>query len=117
MHHLSENSCNIPNNLVYFTNAKLDLIQFNDADTLRVMRNLNTNKVHGHDDTVNVTSFVATVVINRKGGTFIYFTEYQHLTGISFNIIVGWNCGSWGSCSALLTGHYHYHQDQEFSSQ
>ena len=34
----------------------------------------------------------------------------------SMSIVVGWSCGSYGSCSALLTG-FHQHKDQESSSQ
>ena len=45
-----ENSTNIPKNQLYFTHAKLDSIQFNDNEILKAIRNLYTNKAHGHED-------------------------------------------------------------------
>ena len=42
-----ENSSNIPNNQLYFTDAKIDTIQFNDNGILNAIRNLNTSKADG----------------------------------------------------------------------
>ena len=50
-------------------------------------------------------------------GFFRSIAEHQHFTGININIIVGLRCGSWGSCSAILTGDHHHHEDLEYSSQ
>ena len=46
---LSNNSI-LPSNKYFLTDKRLMTIDFNKEDILKIIRNLNFNKAHGHDD-------------------------------------------------------------------
>ena len=44
------NNSKIPENQIYTTNTKLSLIKFENKDIVNIIRSLNINKAHGHDN-------------------------------------------------------------------
>ena len=46
---LISNSSELPLNLHYTTKKHLNILNFTDNDTEKIMQNLDPNKVHGHD--------------------------------------------------------------------
>ena len=53
---LSSNS-KIPENQTYTTNTKLSVIKFKNKDIINIIRSLNADKVHVHDDISIRTTF------------------------------------------------------------
>ena len=44
------NGSKLPENQVYLTNTRIKSVLFSDSLVINIMRNLNVNKDHGHDD-------------------------------------------------------------------
>ena len=44
------NNSKIPENQPYTANTKLSLIEFKNKDIINIIRSLNENKAHGHDN-------------------------------------------------------------------
>ena len=44
------NNSKIPGSQTYITDSKLSSLQFEDKDIIKIIRSLNTNKAHGHDN-------------------------------------------------------------------
>ena len=44
------NGSKLPENQVYLTNSRINSVPFSDDLVINIIRNLNVNKVHGHDD-------------------------------------------------------------------
>ena len=40
----------LPTNQTFLTQTRLDFLEFNEGENLKLIRALNLNKVHGHDD-------------------------------------------------------------------
>ena len=45
-----DNNSTIPGSQTYITDIKLSSLQFEDKDTIKISRSLDTNKAHEHDD-------------------------------------------------------------------
>ena len=45
-----DNKSKVPRRQTYITDRKLSSLQFEDNDVIKIIRSLNTNKAHGHDD-------------------------------------------------------------------
>ena len=45
-----ENSSALPVNQIFFTQSRLNSINFNEEEMLKIVRALNIHKPHGHDD-------------------------------------------------------------------
>ena len=48
--HTLANGSELPENLVYLTNSGINSVPFFDNLAINIIRNLNVNKAHGHDD-------------------------------------------------------------------
>ena len=44
------NNSKVPGSQTYTTDSKLSLLQFEDKDIIEIIRSLDVNKAHGHDD-------------------------------------------------------------------
>ena len=44
------NGSKLPENQVYLTNSRINSVPFSDDLVINIIRNLNVNKAHGHDD-------------------------------------------------------------------
>ena len=44
------NESKLPENQAYLTNSRINLVPFSDDLVINIIRNLNVNKVHGHDN-------------------------------------------------------------------
>ena len=46
------NNSKVPGSQTYITDSKLSSLQFEDKDIIKIIRSLDINKAHGHDDTI-----------------------------------------------------------------
>ena len=44
------NASDLPTNQIFFTQSRIGSLDFNEGEILQIIRALNINKVHGHDD-------------------------------------------------------------------
>ena len=44
------NAIDLPTNQIFLTQSKLGSLDFNEGELLQIIRALNINKAHGHDD-------------------------------------------------------------------
>ena len=45
-----KNNSILPTNQIFLTQARLEFLEFNEGEILKIIRALNINKAHGHDD-------------------------------------------------------------------
>ena len=46
----SNNASDLPTNQIFLTQSRLGPLDFNEGELLQIIRALNINKAHGHDD-------------------------------------------------------------------
>ena len=70
------NSSVLPNSIDYKSTARLSSINFNNADILKIIKSLNVNKAHGHDDiSIRMIKLCSKSNVKPSSIIFKHFTD------------------------------------------